>query len=64
MKDCSLWVGGWRVSLWRNCVGSWKIPSVQKCHPCSRYIVLTHVSGLDRRSMEPTSGLEPMTCRL
>src|SRR3989440_9339901 len=42
----SLWIMIWDTSIWRlACWNPWKIPSAQKCYPCSRYILLPMSPG-------------------
>ena len=41
MKDCSLWLGGWRVSPWRNCAGS----SGFRAKPATKSSIATRNAG-------------------
>src|SRR5256885_14866346 len=42
----ALWIMIWDTSIWRlACWNRWKIPSAQKCYPCSRYILLPMSPG-------------------
>src|SRR5215475_1718018 len=41
MKDCSLWLGDWRVSPWRNCAGS----SGFRAKPATKSSIATRHAG-------------------
>src|SRR5258708_34781626 len=55
----------WDTSIWRpGCSNHSKIPSAQKCYPCSRYILLPMSPGWTREEVVGAKGFEPTSSEL